>query len=354
MFTSASLPTTGKTSSAGVLDGPAPRLTPPSKFTVHTPNGAFVTLGAAEVGTRARVVGSAARGHAATCQSSASVSWAEDTTSAPVADGGGHSFRRARTEVADREDPGRAGVERQGCTGRLGRQATVREDEALVVLGHTVQPARHRVGADEAEQRAASQPVLPPVGPLGHDRREGVVAAEFADRAARVDLDPRMRSDPVGQVRRHPGSEIGAADDQIHRRTAGGEGQGRLPGGVGAADDRHRLVFTASDVQFGRGVPDATGLLESRPLRQVEVAVVRPGPAITARHRMRAPSSSRTAGRRSSERSRPATSQGEWIRTPNLSAWTIARRVRLSPLTPCGKPRCSALSSSSFHGAGPH
>lgn len=48
------------------LDGRAPRLTPLSKFTVHTPNGAFVTFGATEVATRTRVAGSAARGHAAT------------------------------------------------------------------------------------------------------------------------------------------------------------------------------------------------------------------------------------------------------------------------------------------------
>ncbi|MBY8864421.1 sigma-70 family RNA polymerase sigma factor [Streptomyces sennicomposti] len=40
-------------------------LHPEVKFTVHTANGTFVTLGATEVATRARVAGSAARGHAA-------------------------------------------------------------------------------------------------------------------------------------------------------------------------------------------------------------------------------------------------------------------------------------------------
>jgi RNA polymerase sigma-70 factor (ECF subfamily) len=41
-------------------------LHPEVKFTVHTPNGTFVTLGATEVATRARVAAGAVRGHAAT------------------------------------------------------------------------------------------------------------------------------------------------------------------------------------------------------------------------------------------------------------------------------------------------
>ncbi|MEV4680999.1 sigma-70 family RNA polymerase sigma factor [Streptomyces kurssanovii] len=54
-------------------------LHPEVKFTVHTPNGTFVTLGATEVATRARVAGSAARGHAATVNGLPGViSWSED------------------------------------------------------------------------------------------------------------------------------------------------------------------------------------------------------------------------------------------------------------------------------------
>jgi RNA polymerase sigma-70 factor (ECF subfamily) len=56
-------------------------LHPEVKFTVHTPNGTLVTLGATEVATRARVAGSTARGHAATVNGRPGViSWSEDGT----------------------------------------------------------------------------------------------------------------------------------------------------------------------------------------------------------------------------------------------------------------------------------
>ena len=56
-------------------------LHPEVEFTVHTPNGTFVTLGATEVATRARVAGSAARGHAATVNGRLGViSWSENGT----------------------------------------------------------------------------------------------------------------------------------------------------------------------------------------------------------------------------------------------------------------------------------
>ncbi|MFE5485221.1 nuclear transport factor 2 family protein, partial [Streptomyces sp. NPDC056527] len=54
-------------------------LHPDVKFTVHTPDGRFVTLGATEVATRARVAGGAARGHAAIVNGRPGViSWNED------------------------------------------------------------------------------------------------------------------------------------------------------------------------------------------------------------------------------------------------------------------------------------
>ncbi|MEW1760987.1 sigma-70 family RNA polymerase sigma factor [Streptomyces cyaneofuscatus] len=54
-------------------------LHPEVKFTVHSPNGRFVTLGATEVATRARVAGSAARGHTVTVNGRPGViSWSED------------------------------------------------------------------------------------------------------------------------------------------------------------------------------------------------------------------------------------------------------------------------------------
>ncbi|MFG3703988.1 sigma-70 family RNA polymerase sigma factor [Micromonospora sp. NPDC047670] len=56
-------------------------LHPEVRFTVHTPDGQFVTLGATEVATRARVAGSAARGHAATVNGRPGViSWNENGT----------------------------------------------------------------------------------------------------------------------------------------------------------------------------------------------------------------------------------------------------------------------------------
>ncbi|SNS97062.1 RNA polymerase sigma-70 factor, ECF subfamily [Actinomadura meyerae] len=68
---------------AAARDGQFERLLqvlhPEVKFTVHTPDGTFVTLGATEVATRARVAGSAARGHAATVDGLPGViSWSED------------------------------------------------------------------------------------------------------------------------------------------------------------------------------------------------------------------------------------------------------------------------------------
>ncbi|TDC86134.1 sigma-70 family RNA polymerase sigma factor [Micromonospora sp. KC606] len=56
-------------------------LHPEVTFTVHTPNGQFVTIGATQVATRARLAGSAARGHAATVNGRPGViSWNEDGT----------------------------------------------------------------------------------------------------------------------------------------------------------------------------------------------------------------------------------------------------------------------------------
>jgi RNA polymerase sigma-70 factor (ECF subfamily) len=56
-------------------------LHPDVTFTVHAPNGTFVTLGATEVATRARVAGSAARGRAAIVDGRPGVvSWGEDGT----------------------------------------------------------------------------------------------------------------------------------------------------------------------------------------------------------------------------------------------------------------------------------
>ncbi|MCG8969600.1 sigma-70 family RNA polymerase sigma factor [Streptomyces sp. CL12-4] len=56
-------------------------LHPEVEFTVHTPGGRFVTIGATEVAGRARVAGSAARGHAATVNGRPGViAWNEDGT----------------------------------------------------------------------------------------------------------------------------------------------------------------------------------------------------------------------------------------------------------------------------------
>ncbi|MGW6062991.1 sigma-70 family RNA polymerase sigma factor [Streptomyces sp. NPDC055189] len=54
-------------------------LHPEVKFTVHTPEGQFVTLGATEVASRARIAGRAARGHAVTVNGRPGViAWGQD------------------------------------------------------------------------------------------------------------------------------------------------------------------------------------------------------------------------------------------------------------------------------------
>ncbi|MFG2329208.1 sigma-70 family RNA polymerase sigma factor [Streptomyces sp. NPDC048604] len=56
-------------------------LHPEVKFTVHTPGGRFVTIGATEVATRARLAGGAARGQAVTVDGHPGVlAWSEDGT----------------------------------------------------------------------------------------------------------------------------------------------------------------------------------------------------------------------------------------------------------------------------------
>lgn len=56
-------------------------LHPEVEFTVHTPGGRFVTIGATEVAGRARVAGGAARGRAATVDGRPGVlAWNEDGT----------------------------------------------------------------------------------------------------------------------------------------------------------------------------------------------------------------------------------------------------------------------------------
>ncbi|MFD3994518.1 sigma-70 family RNA polymerase sigma factor [Streptomyces sp. NPDC058548] len=65
----------------GRFEGLLRVLHPEVKFTVHTPGGRFVTIGATEVATRARVAGAAARGHAATVDGRPGViAWSEDGT----------------------------------------------------------------------------------------------------------------------------------------------------------------------------------------------------------------------------------------------------------------------------------
>ncbi|WP_211238432.1 hypothetical protein [Actinomadura rifamycini] len=70
---------------AAARDGRCERLLqvldPEVRFTVHTPDGRFVTLGATDVASRARVAGGAARGRAATVDGRPGViSWSEDGT----------------------------------------------------------------------------------------------------------------------------------------------------------------------------------------------------------------------------------------------------------------------------------
>jgi tetratricopeptide (TPR) repeat protein len=162
------------------------------------------------------------------------------------AHGGSHPLDRAGTEVADGEDPGCAGAERQ----RRGAQPAVGEDEALVVTGHTGHPAGHRLGADEAEQRPAVEPMPAPAGPFDDDGGEGVVAVEPADSGAGVGLDRRVLADPISQVGRHARAQVVGPDNQVHRRAPRRQRQGRLAGRIGAADHGDRLILVATHVQL--------------------------------------------------------------------------------------------------------
>ncbi|MDX3533738.1 hypothetical protein PV721_05035 [Streptomyces sp. MB09-01] len=63
----------------GPVRAPAEVVNPEVEFTVHTPGGRFVTIGATEVAGRARVAGGAAHGHAATGDGRPGViAWNED------------------------------------------------------------------------------------------------------------------------------------------------------------------------------------------------------------------------------------------------------------------------------------
>lgn len=84
-------------------------LHPEVKFTVHTPNGTFVTLGATEFATRARVAGSAAQGHAVTVNGHPGViSWSKEGTPLSIRTPGG----RAAMLIPHREP----GVEEDALT----------------------------------------------------------------------------------------------------------------------------------------------------------------------------------------------------------------------------------------------
>jgi DNA-binding SARP family transcriptional activator len=187
-----------------------------------------------------------------------------------LADRGGDPFDRTGAQVADREDPGGAGLEGQ-------RRPVVGAHEAALVLVDAGQPVRDRIGADEAEQRPAVEPVLLCPVATHDDRLEGVRAEQVADRGTGVQADRRVHADPVGQVGRHPGAEVVAADDQIDGGATGGQRQSGLPGRVGATDDGDRLALVTSHVQVTCRVPDAAGPLERHPTRNVEASVVRAG-----------------------------------------------------------------------------
>lgn len=69
-------------------------------------------------------------------------------------------------------------------------------------------------------------------------------------------MDPRVPFDPVDQVAGHAVFQVSATDQKMDGRRLARQEQGRLAGGVAAADDRHRVEAAGPRLPDGGGVVD--------------------------------------------------------------------------------------------------
>src|SRR6185312_6831142 len=169
----------------------------------------------------------------------------------------------------DREDAGYGRFERQRSTRPeertirdCWRQGAVREDEALrVELQRTSQPRGGGIRADEAEEaRALDRPALSGPRLLEGDVLQMVATRERPYLGGGEELDARIGLDPFDEVVRHAVGEVVAADHDRHLTPLLRQVDGRLAGGIGAADHDHGPAGADPRFQIRRRVVDARAL----------------------------------------------------------------------------------------------
>ena len=199
---------------------------------------------------------------------------------------------------------------------------------ATVSSSHSVQDS-----AQEEEQEREGKPFAA----RQHDGREvPVVAVEHSDLAS-VSNGDAVALELVDEVVGHRLSEVGAAVEERDERAAAGEPDGRLAGGVAAANDGDARA--GAEPRLGRtgGVEDRESLVLRQALER-EPAVLgagreQDGPRGDLVVVFEADEVAAVPG--SSERAR----YGVAVRALNLRAWVTARPVSSVPLIPAGKPR---------------
>src|SRR5262249_17694522 len=187
-----------------------------------------------------------------------------------VAGGRRDHARRARPDVADREDAGPAGLDEKRtaakrspwlCLFDARPEVGAGQDETVGVEGErAVEPSRWRLGADQHAHRAGrGRAPLAGGAVLDDDPCQAAVAFHGPHLMREEDLDARLATDPLAQVPGHALLEPRAADDQEDAVSLLGERERRLAGGVRSAyddDTRARRQLLARDVN-GVGHPRA-------------------------------------------------------------------------------------------------
>lgn len=157
---------------------------------------------------------------------------------------------RTRSNVADREDPGDAGLEAlapvtaSAAACERGRVAGQREARAIARDGTVADEVNLGVGAHE-EKEVADRPRLFAMvvdACMTNAREAGFVAVQPPDFAVDQQLDLRVRDDPVGQLLRHREREVGPAHEHQHALDMRRQEDRGLTGRIAAADQRDGLT----------------------------------------------------------------------------------------------------------------